>query len=710
MVEATSSTALALKPVLESPDKVIRSGDFGMGTYRAIAGTDSLWLEVMIEGKGGFALRAGYLCGNNLLSAESLDDGYSLQFVSGMIRVTVSEEKGVLRVVSTVTPDADLTLPFVPRDFYLIDAEGNALQTDGAVHCVQTGLAAPLVYLSLNKPKVGTFLYFQNLTSLNEYFRATKTVPNEAVGGKWPELGTLLPVSAENPLPAGKEITISDVLIQFSPEIPKDALEMSDMFLTFLGNMYPQLSPADTQRHDWLKLAEKSLKNLSSAPGARVTHWNETYLHPYVDAEYPDSMVHANVLHGLMDYEIWTGKKIPLAAKLQKSISRFYDRELQTTRRYLPNVGKDKDANQVDGWYFMHPLMSLARMAGNDVPWARKQFFDSLDILIKFAHKFKYRWPVFFNLESGEITKAERRDGAPGQTDAAGLYSYVMMQAYGLTKEDRYLEEAKKSLLAVQGLGFELTYQTNITAWGVTAATMVYRETQDPLFLKSASQFLASFFRCTSLWESDIEHAEHYPVFLGALCLDKGPYMAIFECHEAYEALTEALSLVNGDLSDSAKLLMAEYIRFTQDRSWFYFPEHLPKEVIAEKAKNGRNDRKLTFPLEDLYIDGQQAGKIGQEVYGVGAAFAYVTNSYHKTEGADFLIYCEYPIAEKEDQSGSTKFQVLGSPNANADLEILPLPKSRKKVKVEAWVNGEPKGLVDSLSVPGSSAIELKWQ
>jgi hypothetical protein len=50
-----------------------------------------------------------------------------------------------------------------------------------------------LVYLRDRRAGFGDVLYFQNLTAMNDYYRATKTKPDGAVGGDWPELGYLLP-------------------------------------------------------------------------------------------------------------------------------------------------------------------------------------------------------------------------------------------------------------------------------------------------------------------------------------------------------------------------------------------------------------------------------------------------------------------------------------------------------------------------------------
>ncbi|PPJ40641.1 hypothetical protein, partial [Pseudoxanthomonas sp. KAs_5_3] len=80
------------------------------------------------------------------------------------------------------------------------------------------------------------------------------------------------------------------------------------------------------------------------------------------------------------------------------------------------------------------------------------------------------------------------------------------------------------------------------------------------------------------------------------------------------------------------------------------YPDMLPEEAISDKQRetNGHIDRKLSFPVEDLYPDGQQAGQVGQEVYGAGAAFIFATRAFHHVEGAPFRLYCNHFIRASE--------------------------------------------------------------
>ena len=50
-----------------------------------------------------------------------------------------------------------------------------------------------------------------------------------------------------------------------------------------------------------------------------------------------------------------------------------------------------------------------------------------------------------------------------------GIYAYLMLQAFQLTDEKRFLDEARAAIRAAKGMRFELNYQANLTAWGAAA-------------------------------------------------------------------------------------------------------------------------------------------------------------------------------------------------------------------------------------------------
>src|SRR3546814_16662845 len=83
-------------------------------------------------------------------------------------------------------------------------------------------------------------------------------------------------------------------------------------------------------------------------------------------------------------------------------------------------------------------------------------------------------------------------------------------------------------------------------------------------------------------------------------------------------------------------------------------------DVCSSDLNNGHIDRKLSFPLEDLYPDGQPAGQVGQEIYGAGAAFIFATRAFHEVEDAPFLLYCDHFIRAIELTDVRTPVVTLG--------------------------------------------------
>lgn len=86
------------------------------------------------------------------------------------------------------------------------------------------------------------------------------------------------------------------------------------------------------------------------------------------------------------------------------------------------------------------------------------------------------------------------------------------------------------------GARFELVYQTNLTAWGAVACAKLWQLEKDPKYIEQSLVFVASFLNNCELWDSQIEHARHYVNFFGVSCLHDGPYMAAYECFEAFAA------------------------------------------------------------------------------------------------------------------------------------------------------------------------------
>lgn len=230
----------------------------------------ALWVVAKWQTGGGAAVRVCYDPDQGLETKDIRDDGNRLEFAVattiGQYRVSLElldAEKSLIHFTTRLTPVGELSIPFWPSDTYPLDANGDPLATEGTVHAAQRGPAAAFMYVSLTKPKSGSFLYLQDLTSLNDYCQKTHTVPETRVGGAWPELGYTPPISERSPLPAGEEVVISDAYIRFTSEIPEDRRRSALLYLEMLADIYLHLPKPDTTYHHWPSRALESIHDLS---------------------------------------------------------------------------------------------------------------------------------------------------------------------------------------------------------------------------------------------------------------------------------------------------------------------------------------------------------------------------------------------------------------------------------------------------------------
>jgi len=247
----------------------------------------------------------------------------------------------------------------------------------------------------------------------------------------------------------------------------------------------------------------------------------------------------------------------------------------------------------------------------------------------------------------------------------------------------------------------------------------LWRITNRDVYLEQSYVYLGSFFHNCEIWESQLERAAHYSNFLGATCLQDAPYMAIYECFDSYAAFERYLDDSGPDLEPAARMLIGEYCKYALYRAWYYYPDALPPDIISPKQRdtNGHVDRNLSFPLEDLYPDGQLAGQVGQEVYGAGAAFIFATRAFHPVEGAPFRIYCDLFVRSMERTSDrSVTLTLDGGETCSAGLSVIRLKRhTLTKLRVTT-VDGDvlrahaaSDDRVD-YRVPASGRLVLTWE
>ncbi len=647
-------------------------------------------LFVVVECKNACCvlLRSAYTPNGNLevINTSSLDDGIEVQLKSlyGVFNIKVrmlKSEQLLFRSTTSFIPSEALYLPFWPRDLIITNKRSSITQ-QGEIHITQTGARSALQYITLDKPVAGSLLYFQNLTALNQYAGLTETSLAHSVGGTWPEVGFALPSSTKKPLLKNKEIIISDAFLCFDDTQNKNVFTQAKQYLNLLAEIYPYLPRPETTYHQWPQILDKGLRDLQFNHACWSHADGNDYLNAYA-ADYntpPEIMVQLAVLVPLLEYKSWSKDHLPAIDKIKAGLKSFYDENLGTIVRWLPAQVQNLDGSEeqlsadvMDSWYLHHPLLNLGRIALQGDGSAKKLFLDSLEFAIKVAHHFKYQWPVFYNLKTLEIIKAETKPGEGGEHDVAGLYAYVMLKAWKLTKQKKYLVEAEKAAKTLAAKKFKLLYQANNTAYAANAMLQLFIDTKDELYLNTAYLCLANIFKNVQLWECNYGYAKDYSTFFGVFPLNDALYTAAYEEQEVFAALHQFLSDAEKiNILPSVSLLLAEYIRYLVHRAYFYYPGNLPAKMLSEKIKMGEVDPKLWIALEDIHDGWEQAGTVGQEVYGAGVAFGIVPRHYYRVPGEQFMMCIDYPSYGFKAKKGSIALKVKGVETLTCRLLIIP--------------------------------------
>ncbi|QDK77165.1 hypothetical protein EXU85_00570 [Spirosoma sp. KCTC 42546] len=654
--------------------------------------TNSFWLLYTIGKLGQLAIRTcfdpqmikGYKVGK--ISKTKVE--YLIEGALGQFQVTVELPRSdypLLRYTTSLTPNQPFTVQAFPQDVYVLDKDYNPATTQGMVYVTQSGPTSGLAYLSVAKPAEGSLVYFQNFTALNDYFQTTETEPSGTVSVQWPEVGFALP-AATSPLPAGQELTISDAFLYLSDRIPQSEFEAADQFLDAMASIYLHLPKSQTQYYHWPKAAERTIEALSESADCGRMIKKHFYLNAYVDATYkpPESMVQLAILVPLWEYQHWSEKPVPLVESLQQSLPSFYDENRQTLMRWLPggtftedkaSRSEEQDPAKIDSWYLLHTLMNLGRLAHQGNAQAKDLLVNSLEFVIKAAHHFNYDWPVFYDVRTLEVVKAETDIGKGGELDVAGLYTHVMVQVYEFTKEARYLDEAIASAERLRGKGFELLYQSNITIMSALTLAKLWKITGNRLYFDLSRLGLANVIARLWIWDCQFGFGTDRSTFLGVAPLRDAPYLAAYEEGEIVATMINYLKEVGRDVPDSIRLFFSEYMKYLLHRGRYYYPSELAADSVSQSPKEGRIIHDLPIPLEDMPTGWKQAGSVGQEVYGGALAYILTSYAYKRFPDVPIMVFLDYPVYQAEYQlitktSGYAVIRLAGTSSCTCRVRL----------------------------------------
>ncbi|WP_426485234.1 hypothetical protein [Flavobacterium sp. 2] len=658
-------------------------------TYEVYNCKDSVWIITIGQKKERLAFRAAFAI-NSTFEMEKLienEKGFKLQLKTelGKYEVAVDfpeAESHLMHFKTTLRLNKPLLIPFWPRDILPLTDNGSIENTDGKIHAHQVGTRSGLLYASITNPKKCNLFYFQNLSSISNYCEATKTTLAETVGGTWPEIGFQLPLTPEEPLPAEKIFTISDAYVLMGEEVKNDPSKLCTDFLENLALIYKHIPHPETEYHNWTEIAQNAITDLNHNKGC----WTQTNGIPYLNAYLSDyetpaeSMVQLAVLIPLVEYEKWNGKKEALSKDIESGLSSFYDEKIKSITRWLPALHDKLDQSEeqkkdttMDSWYLHHPLINLSRYALSGNETAKKLVLDSIDFVIKAAKHFKYEWPVFYNVETFEIIKAETQPGEGGEKDVPGAYAHLMLLVFELTNDKKYLKEAQRAAKQLTQCGFDIFYQANNTAFAANALLELFKITKEEIYLKTSYMCLAGIFKNMQIWDCQYGYGKNYKNYFAMFPLNDAPYTAAYEELEVYASLSQYMVQAKDvDILPGLRILIPEFVKYAITRISYYYPLLLPEDMISDEVKTGEIQRELWVPLEDLYTGWEKSGQVGQEVYGIGSAFALIPRQYLKWND-DFMVFVDYPIISSSKRKNTMTIRLDGNEKMNCSLKIISL-------------------------------------
>jgi hypothetical protein len=721
--------------ILASPTKTLVDIEIEGTTMAVILKDNELWIRVKLLSKMNLWCRAAFVPTGELelVNLKREKQGATILLTSDMgkfeVEVIFGEHEGLptLRYITSLTPSMDLFIPFYPRDLVFLTDKGDTTNTKAEIHVSQKGTRSGLLFLTITKPVSSTLLYLQNLTAIGEYNDLTQTSAADCVGGIWPEMGFSLPPATQQSLKSGKKLCIGDAIVILDSRPSTKQPNLHIQFLNMLAAAYLKLPRPATNYQPLPDILQKGLKDLVDSPGCWCQVDGNRYFNAYI-SDYdtpPEIMVQLAVLLPLLDYTEWSGAQLTVIEDIKKGLPAFYDEKLGTIVRWHPKAEdmlegeeEQKKPGLMDSWYLHHPLLNLSRLALKGDKTAHKLFLDSINYTIKVAKHFKYKWPVFYKMDTLEVIKAETAEGKGGEKDVAGIYAHVMLQAYELTKEKKYLLEAERAARTLEEYGLEVFYQANNTAFTSGALLRLYKLTKKKIYLELSYQCIAAILTNVQLWDCNYGYGKNFPKFFSLFPLSDAPYTAVYEEQEVFCALHDYLSQAEDvEILPVVKLFLAEYIRYLVDRAPYYYPTILPKDMFEEKPKIGEIDSNLWIALEDLQDGWLKSGTVGQEVYGAGNAFGILPRHFIRVHNEEFMIYVDYPFENvNRSAQGKIKFKVLG--DARLTCKLMIVKTSRKKLPaIELIISGSKekakgKKVKDghlSYQISGDQSVEVKW-
>jgi hypothetical protein len=556
-------------------------------------------------------------------------------WASFQLKLTASSSTGAGRPAGNAL--IGLTLKVTPTKEAPADPGPDVSLVHASAATLKEYAAAPPVAgnnLFLSDAKFGsTVLYFSNYTALGPYFDRTQsgvTQPNfpypragtkgSLVGVSGGSFGYVPPPSSLGSLPSKKTTVVVSSYLYLEPAIPSAEADIATAYLRALDTVDSAVARPSVPPADWKMLAAKSAADI-----ARRANWvtlnGHQYLRSYVSdtRSAPELLTQAGVLAGVRAYEARSNTSVSFDAALDADLSTYYDPVYGTVMNGLPH---DPSARG-ESWYFVNNLISLLQLAQTGDGTAKRLLLESADAVIKLAHVNGYEFPQNFAYSDFNGS------GSQVEHDVAGGYAWLMLGLHELTGNAQYLDESETAIGHVAGAGFDLSYETHMSAYTAAAAQRLYAMTGDTVYHGYAVRALANLFHAVRLWDCTYgmcKKGSGYHTYMGLNPLPWSDYVAMLEQYEAWLGLQNYMRYAQNEPAYITNLVKA-FLRYSPRTLQYSLPPLLPPGAASAAAGEysfvPHNNLSWHIPLEDLREGEVSSGAIGQELYGAGGPFMF---------------------------------------------------------------------------------------
>jgi hypothetical protein len=314
---------------------------------------------------------------------------------------------------------------------------------------------------------------------------------------------------------------------------------------------------------------------------------------------------HVNVLLGAAYYYNRTKdpRALSLCRDIMANISNFDVFYLNQNGFYSNNW----EPGTLDPWYIItipSMLINAHAFAPDVVTLNATRLKAHADWLIRFARKQNYMFPVFADPTGAVI-------GSGTEPDDALAYSYLMTRFYVLYGNATYLNEAEASMSYYMVNLYGHFYEGQLTPMGIAATANLYNYTKDSIYLLYQSKLVYQFSRWMNIQRGLWSH-KNVPFALISCMPDS--YMAAFEFGLAKLFIEEAAKVAK---TSELSAVYNFYTTFSPYTSYYAFPT--PLGITSKSTDFTTIKASYWIPIEDIYLDNESAGTIGQEIYGAGS-------------------------------------------------------------------------------------------